>query len=100
MKQPIIQPRTTLKEKFLRSEPYRSVAFVLGIIGTLLIWFGMQGQGIGAFVGVLSMLIGSVCAIMATVLSIREKDTHAIVLGIILLMWNVLFPLILMSRQI
>ena len=99
MKQPKIKNSSSpsWKEKILRSQNYRDFAFVSAIIGTLLISFAAD---LPAFIGVILMFIGSASAIFAVILSLRTKQTGDVISGLLILAWNVLFPLIMTARQI
>lgn len=100
MKQPVREAAPSPLARFKRAETYRSAAFMAAVVGSLLLYFGLAEQSLWAFVGFIIMFLGAAIAIVAVVLGIRDKSVHEIVLGLVLLMWLVLLPLIMLSRQL
>ncbi|UOO81814.1 hypothetical protein LVJ83_13040 [Uruburuella testudinis] len=82
----------------LTPQPYRNLAAFIAVIGSLLLWRHYAGQGIAAFAAVMLLFAGALCAMAAVVLALHLRDNGTAIQSLLLMLWQIGFPLILMSR--
>lgn len=78
--------------------PYRNLAAFIAIVGSILLWQYHAQQGSAAFAAVLLLFAGAVLAIVAVLLALKIRDAGTAIQAILLLLWQIGFPLILLTR--
>ncbi|MDO5638303.1 MAG: hypothetical protein Q4G28_00340 [Neisseria sp.] len=89
---------TPATPRLLTPQPYRNLAALIAIVGSLLLWRYHADAGIAALAAVVLLFAGALSAIAAVFLALRLKDSATTVQSLLLLLWQVGFPLVLLSR--
>ncbi len=82
----------------LNPQPYRNLAAFIAIVGSILLWRYQAEQGMAAFAAVVLLFAGALAAIAAVVLALRQRDAATVIQGLLLMLWQIGFPLLLMSK--
>ena len=82
----------------LMPQPYRNLAAFIAIVGSILLWRYQAAQVMAAFAAVVLLFAGALVAIAATLLALRQKDSGTAVQSLLLVLWQIGFPLVLMSK--
>ncbi|MFV2030339.1 hypothetical protein [Neisseria sp. S1] len=83
---------------WLQPKPYRNIAVFTAVTGTLLLARHSQSQDIAAFAAVVFLFAGAIVAIAAVVLALRLRDSGTAIQSLLLMLWQIGFPLVLMAK--
>ncbi|MDO5070588.1 MAG: hypothetical protein Q4D78_10450 [Neisseria zoodegmatis] len=82
----------------LTPQPYRGLAVFTAVVGTLLLWRYVSAESVAAFAAVILLFLGALVAIAAVVLALRRRDSAIVIQGLLLMLWQIGFPLAWMAK--
>ncbi len=83
---------------YLRPQLYRNAAAFIAIVGSILLWRHYAAQNLAALAAVLLLFTSALLAMAAILLALRQRDSGTAVQGVLLVLWQIGFPLLLLTQ--
>lgn len=77
---------------------YRNGAMFIALIGSVLLWQHHGQQNLSALMAVVLLFIGAVLGMVSVFLSLKLEKISILIQSLLLILWNVGFPLIIMVQ--
>ena len=84
--------------RYLQPEPYRNAATFITIIGSYLLWKYSAEQDIEALAAILLLFVGALAGMITILLALRVRDGGTAIQGVLLVLWQIGFPLVLLTQ--